>query len=79
MADEYSDEISGNYRLNRQMERKVPLKDKRDALVQERGWVEPPRHLRDIQQTPGNKALLDFFSGSEDNPAHTHLSVQSFG
>lgn len=77
MADEY--EISGNYRLNRQVERKVPLKDKRDALVQERGWVEPPGDLRDIQQTPGNKALLDSFSGSEDNPAHTHLSVQSFG
>lgn len=77
MADEY--EISGNYRLNRQVERKVPLKDKRDALVQERGWVEPPRDPRDIQQTPGNKALLDSFSGSEDNPAHTHLSVQSFG
>lgn len=40
MAEEY--EISGNDRLQRQVERKLLQKDKADALVQEQGWVKTP-------------------------------------
>lgn len=55
------DEMPRNYRFHRQVEKRFPEKETREAVGQGLGSVQAPPGLRGTRQTGGNKALLGFF------------------